>query len=430
MTSTVVIAALALRLPGATAQRESDYRFVSTLGEIHRFVEANYVEPVDDAKLKEGAINGMLSTLDPYTVWFPPSQDEAFRQAFEGQLSGIGVNLRELAPGKFEIASPIDGSPAAAAGIQAGDRILKVDGKDVSGLEFEKLSPLIKGPDGTRVTLTLERAGKTLDVVVTRASVQLPTVTGYERNADQSWNYFPIPGERIAYVRVSQFTGETADAFAATLRKILASKTEGGQTTDLKGLIVDLRENGGGLVNAATSMADLFLPNGTPILTTRDRTGSAQLTVARGAEKLPNFPLVLLVNGDSASASEIFAGALSDNRRATLVGTRTFGKGSVQEIHDLPNHGGTLKVTIAHYFLPSGRMIHRKPDSTVWGVDPQILVPVDEATERSIWSGRLARENWRRPGTKGPATQATDPQLDAALQTLLAIEVMSGGGRG
>lgn len=417
ITSTLVIAGLALSLPGAAAQRDGDFRFTGTLAEVHRWVGSSYVRHIDregEEKLKEAAIAGMLSQLDEHTLYFPPDQQDQFKLDFEGQLTGIGVTLLPRPDGLFEVESPMDESPAAKAGIQAGDVVVEVDHKSVIGRDFATLG--IRGEAGTKVTLTLQRDGRPVDVTVVRADVQRPTVTGYDRNADQTWNYFPIPGERVGYVRVSQFTDRTADHFERALRDMDPAK--------LGGLVIDLRDNGGGFVDQAAAMADLFLPADALVVTTRDR--DDRPTVRRASQeglKLPAFPVVILVNDNTASASEIFSGALSDNRRATLVGTRTYGKGSVQEIHPLSD-GGKLKITVALYYLPSGRMIHRLPNSTTWGVDPQVLVPVGKEVRESIAVARKYREDWRRPGQTGPATRATDPQLDEALHTVVSMNVM------
>lgn len=432
MVSTAVIALLALYLPGAFAQRDDDYAFVRTLVDIHRQVSVNYVDPVDQTKLRDGALQGMLSTLDPYTVYVPPADQKAFDESMDGSFEGVGIQLNQLDNGEIEVATPVDGSPAHKAGVQAGDVLLKVNGQVIGKTKIEDLTPKVRGPAGSTVTLTLRHlTGEVVDLSMQRMQYILPTIKGFDRNADNTWNYWTNHGDakapKIAYVRITQFTGDTFP----TLDPVLHQLARDG----MQGLIIDLRNNPGGLLDQAERVANLFLPKGATIVSTKGRNRPESKTLANGENALPEFPIAVIVNERSASASEVLAGALSDNKRAVIVGTRSFGKGSVQEVVHLDGNAGELKITVAHYYLPSGRCVHRLKDATIWGVDPQIPVPVDEATEIAVWDARLDTENFRRPVVATPPKPATTPtsqpapapkdtQLEQAVTTLNAVIVL------
>jgi carboxyl-terminal processing protease len=450
MFSTAVIAVLALRLPGSLAQRDDDYGFVRTLVDIHRQVTVNYVEPVEQDKLREAAIRGMLSVLDPFTVYIPPEDEKQFNADIEGSHEGVGIVLNQLPEGEIEVVTPIDGSPAFLAGVQAGDIILKVNGDSTAGKRLEEVISKIKGKSGSQVTLTVQHVtGDTADLSMERKEYVLPTVKGFDRNPDNTWNYWVTgaPGTetaeriretpnrvrvsvqrepKIAYVRLTQFTSDTYKSLEPVLRDLVAQ--------GLQGLVLDLRFNPGGRLDQATQIADLFLDKGI-IVSTKGRNRPESIVTASGSGTLPRFPMAVIVNERSASASEILAGALSDNRRAVVVGSRSYGKGSVQEVIKLDGKSGELKMTVAYYYLPSGRLVHRKKDSTDWGVDPQVPVPMDETTEQEVWRARLDSENFRRPTTTRPAaitppatavptqptTQPTDTQLQQAVNTVTAL---------
>lgn len=423
--STVVISVLALQLPGSMAQRDDDYKFVRTVVDIHRQVTVNYVEPVKEEELRAAAINGMLATLDPFTLYVPPEDEKAFNQALEGSFEGVGIQLDQRENGPITVVTPIDGSPAAKAGVRAGDTIVKVNGEDVSGLKLQELISKVKGPAGTNVTLSLRRGdaanGQVVDLTMPRANYTIPTVKGYNRKADNSWNYYVLESPKIAYVRIAQFTPDTLQSLQPVLEGLVKDGTQG--------LVLDLRFNPGGLLEQAVDIADLFLDSGT-IVTTRGRNRPERIEVAHRDGTLPNFPMAVIVNEHSASASEVLAGALADNRRAVVVGTRSYGKGSVQEVIRLDGKSGELKLTVAYYYLPSGRLVHRKKDSTAWGVDPSIPVPVDEQTQVAVWESRLASDNWHPPTgvattVPAPTTQIVDTQLQQAINTVVALTMMN-----
>jgi carboxyl-terminal processing protease len=435
--SVLLIAILAFQIPHGMAQRDNDYAFVRTLVDIHRQVANNYVEPVDQPKLEQAAINGMLGTLDPFTVYVPPQNQEEFDQLLEGNFKGVGIQLNQReSDGKIEVVTPIDGSPALKAGVQAGDILLKVNGQSVEGL---KLTPdvlkLVKGPVGSPVTLTVLHFGdkESVDLTMTREEVIVPMVKGYTRKPDNAWDYYVSDDPKIAYVRLVQFTPDVYDK----LKEILDGLLKDG----MKGLVFDLRWNPGGRLDEAVKIVNLFIDHGV-IVSTKGRARPERVERAVPNGTLPYFPLVVLVNEHSASASEIVSGSLLDNHRALVVGTRTYGKGSVQELIPLEGGTGELKLTVAYYYLPSGRLVHRKKDATDWGVDPQITVPMDEATETAVFHQRSEQELFHRPQPKlttkpaatnaaaaatAPTTQAIiDTQLKAGVDAIRSAYILQG----
>jgi carboxyl-terminal processing protease len=424
--SLLLIATLALRIPGSMAQRDDDYAFVRTLVDIHRQVSANYVEGVDQEKLRQGAIDGLLDQLDPFSMYVPPSRQEEFDRMLEGTFKGVGILLNQLDNGAIEVVTPIDGSPAFKAGVQAGDIILKVNDESLENLRLTEVTKKIAGPVGSTVKLLVRHVtGEEAELTMTREEVVVPTVKGYGRNEDNTWDYFVCDDPKIAYIRITQFTPDTADRVREAIEPLLA---EG-----MKGLVLDLRFNPGGRLDEARDLVDLFLDSGV-IVSVKGRNRPEQTVVARPEGTLPNFPMIVLANEHSASASEIVAGSLADNRRAVVIGTRTYGKGSVQEVVPLDQKSGELKLTVAYYYLPSGRLVHRRKDATDWGVQPQIVVPMDQQQEQRLLRDRYEQELFRRPVVKTtsqpttePTTQAVlDVQLQRAVDTLIALLVISG----
>ena len=437
--SVVLLALLAYQLPRTLAQRDDDYAFVRTLIDIHRQVADNYVESVDEDKLREGAIEGMLGQLDPFSMYVPPSRQEDFDRMLEGSFKGVGIQLNQLDNGQVEVVTPIDGSPAFKAGVMAGDIILKVNGDTLEGLKLKDVVKKIAGPLGTPVSLTVRHVtGEEQALTMTRQDIVIPTVKGYARKEDQTWDWYVSDDPKIAYLRITQFTPDTAEKVKAALTPLLSQ--------GMKGLILDLRFNPGGRLEEAVQLVDLFITKGT-IVSVKGRNRPEHIETAHNAGTLPDFPLIVLINEHAASASEIVAGSLKDNRRALIIGTRSYGKGSVQELINLDSKSGELKLTVAYYYLPSGRLVHRKKDATEWGVEPHIVVPVDAATEQKILQERYEAELFRRPVAKvtsRPTTQAAtqsatqpanattapagpvDIQLQRAVDTMIGLAVLQG----
>ena len=427
--SVILILFLAFEIPGSMAERDDDYSFVRTLVDIHRQVSANYVEPVDEDKLRQGAIDGMLGQLDPFTDYIPPVHQEEFENMLEGSFRGVGIQLNQRPDRQIEVVTPIDNSPAFHAGIMAGDIIQKVDGESIEGLRLDEVSKRISGPVGTKVSLTVKHAnGKEATLSITREEVIVPTVNGYDRNPDNSWNYWVTENPKIAYVQITQFTPGTYDKIHDALTSLLGN--------GMRGLILDLRFNPGGRLDEAERIVNMFVKPGSVIVSTKGRNRPERIEYADGKDTLPNFPLIVLINEHSASASEIVSGSLLDNHRALVIGQRSYGKGSVQEVMPLEDKSGELKLTVAYYYLPSGRLVHRKKDATDWGVDPQIVVPVDADGEDRILRAMSERGLFHRPTTSTTtrptttvattSTQPTDPQLQQAITTMIGLVVLEG----
>lgn len=424
--SIILMAILAFNLPGSLAQRDDDYAWVRTLVDIHRRVAADYVDTVDENKLRQGAIDGMLDQLDPYSVYVPPAEREQFDRMLEGSFKGVGITLNQKENGQVEVVSPIDDSPAYKAGVLAGDIILKVNGDSLEGLKLPEVVRKIGGKLGTEVTLTVKHpTGETVDLTMIRQEIVVPVIKGYGRKDDLSWNWWVSSDPKIGYIRLTQFTPDIFEK----LRDILRKDANTGLLADgLKGLILDLRFNPGGRLDEAVKIVDLFVESGT-IVSTKGRNRPADVKLAEGAGTLPYFPMIVLVNEHSASASEIVAGSLMDNKRALVIGQRTYGKGSVQELIDMDNKTGELKLTVAYYYLPSGKLVHRKKDAKEWGVEPQIIVPMDEAAQRRMMTERQDAEMLRKPTTrngKNPSTQPVDIQLQQAVNTMVGLIVLHG----
>jgi carboxyl-terminal processing protease len=381
-------------------------------------VVGNYVEKVDPGKLEQAAIDGMLNQLDPFTNYVPPARREEFDRMLDGTFKGVGVQLNQLPNGQIEVVSPIDGSPAFKAGINAGDIILKVNNESMEGARLPDVMKRITGELGSEVSLTVRRAtGQELVLKMKRDEIVLPTIKGYTRNDDNTWNYYVSRNPKIAYIRLTQFTANTCD----TLHSALTDLLKDGMT----GLILDLRWNPGGSLDQAVQVVDMLVSSGV-IVRTRGLHRPEDVKVATGAGTLPHFPMIVLVNEHSASASEIVAGSLMDNKRAVVLGTRSYGKGSVQELMPLEGNNGELKLTVAYYYLPSGRLVHRKKGAEDWGVEPQIQVPMDDEAQRKVVEERMRSEQFHRPTTRPSgepvASPTTQPMLDTQLQR--AIDTM------
>ena len=408
---------LVLRVPGSLAQRDDDYRFVRTLVDIYRQVDTNYVENVDQPKLQTAAINGMLATLDPYTVYVPSDMQEEFNNSLDGNFKGVGIRLSQDPPdnGPIKVVTPIDDSPAWNAGVLPGDVLTAVDGKSILGKKLEEIIPTIQGPAGTKVTLTLQRdKGQTLDITMTRQEFVVPQVKGLSRNPDNSWNFWADEDKKIAYIRLNQFTPDIGEQITKISNDLLKQ--------GMKGMIFDLRFNPGGRLEEAETLIDLFLKEGT-IVSIKGRNRPEQKVLAKAEGTLPDFPMTVLVNEHSASASEVMAGSLKDNKRAIVVGARTYGKGSVQEVMPLDANSGELKITVAYWYLPSGKRVARLKDAKEWGVEPDINVPMNDEAQAKLIMEETRAESKRVPNpatapSTTPTTQPIDPQFDAALDAV------------
>lgn len=329
-------------------------------------VDRSYVKPIDRRKLVESAINGMLDGLDPYSNFIGPTEWKQFDRATKGKFGGIGVQI-SMQDGVLTVISPLAGTPAYEAGIIAGDRILEVNGEDLRGWTLNDVVDKLTGPAGSEVTMKILHPpydGKPFTVTLKRANINIESVLGDTHGPDDQWDFMIDKENKIGYIRINSFIQDTKDDLLTAIEKL--------QKEGMKGLILDLRYNPGGLLTSAIEVSDLFVKDGT-IVSTKGRRGIDRVYEAKADGTLPDFPMVILVNGYSASASEIVAACLQDHKRAIIVGERTWGKGSVQNVIELENGSSALKLTTAAYSRPNGHNIHRfedsKPDDE-WGVSP------------------------------------------------------------
>ena len=413
----------------ALVRRGDEYTFLHPLIDVQTLVFKNFVDAIPDEKavaLQNAAIGGMVEALgDPYTIYVPATETREFNKDLLGEYVGIGASVL-VRDGILTIESPLEDSPAYRAGLMPEDRVLEIDGKATTGKSVDECIALLVGEPKTTVKLLIERKGEKISVELVRDRIKTRSVKGFHRDdADATtWQYMIDPTRSIAYIRLSQFTPKCAQEIASALKSVNA---EGG---GVKGLILDLRFNPGGLLDEACEIADMFLKEGI-IVSTKGRAHKEVVTHATGPGTLPNFPMVVLVNGQSASASEVLSGALVENNRAKVIGTRSFGKGSVQGVHQI-NGGanGELKITEQGYYLPSGRSITRKDESSEWGVDPSEGFYVPMTDQQAVEMIRARREeevikvgkahpsmaNWSDP--EWIVTQLKDPQLGAAVKAV------------
>lgn len=330
----------------------SDYESIELFTDVMAIVKKSYVEEVDTKKLIYGAINGMLSSLDPHSSFMPPDTYKEMKIDTKGAFGGLGIEI-SIKDGMLTVISPIEDTPAFKAGIKAGDQILKIDEKFTKDLNINDAVKRMRGLKGSKVTLTIMREGfdKPKEFPLTRDIIQVKSV----RSSLMDGGY--------AYVRIAQFQEKTDEDLGKAL-KALKEQNKG----ELKGLVLDMRNDPGGLLDQAVRVADHFVPEGQMIVYTegREKDSKMQFTAKKGGKE-PAYPIVVLINGGSASASEIVAGALQDHKRAIVMGTQSFGKGSVQTIIPLSDDSG-LRLTTARYFTPKGRSIQAK------GITPDIVV--------------------------------------------------------
>ncbi len=350
--------------------------------------------------------DGALGELDPFSNMIWPSELQEFNKTTQGEFSGVGIQIQIAKDGSLAVVTPLEDSPAYKAGIQAGDIITHIDGKNAKGITIDQAVKTITGPSGTNVTLTVRSPDGTVkDYTIERQTIKVASVKGWQHLPGGGWNYFVDPANKIGYIRLTNFTKTSPEEMTHALDDL---KAHGA-----KALIMDLRYNPGGLLSSATEISDDFIDSGRIVSTHADRDTPNQPTQV-DAEPGPDkceLPMAVLVNQYSASASEILSGALKDHHRAKIVGERTFGKGSVQMLFPLDSREAFLKLTTSHYYLPSGRCIHREENSTVWGVDPDLTIEMTpEQMNAAIDARRELDVLHDAPNTKAPGT---DPQQEA-----------------
>ncbi len=347
-------------------KNEDSYRLLDLFGDVFERVRADYVEEVTDKELIEAAISGMLSSLDPHSRFLNADAYKDMQVQTRGKFGGLGIEV-SMEGGFVKVVSPIDDTPAHRAGIQPGDLITHLDGKPVLGLNLSQAVDLMRGEVGTDIKLTIRREGTDpFDVTITRATIPIRSVRS--RTIDN-----------VGYVRISSFTANTESGLKKAMSNI---KKELGDK--FEGVVLDLRNNPGGLLDQAIAVSDAFLDQGEIVSTRTREKGEHQRSQAKKGDLTGGKPMVVLVNGGSASASEIVAGALQDHKRAIVLGTKTFGKGSVQTIIRL-GRDGAMRLTTALYYTPSGRSIQKV------GVQPDIIV--EQSRVEAIQSRRRSRES-------------------------------------
>ncbi|MDI1327018.1 MAG: S41 family peptidase [Brevundimonas sp.] len=366
MRKLLLIGAAAVTMVGVSAAaagqtpRNEAFRMLGLFGDVLGIVEQAYVVPVDDKKLIEAALQGMMTALDPHSNYLPPDGYGDLQERTSGAYSGVGLTIQSEA-GMVKVISPMDGGPAARAGVNAGDVISSIDGQNASGLTVSQVSEKLRGAVGTSVKVTFLRDGEEPnEVVLTREVIKIESVTGR------------IEGE-FGYLRVSTFNENTGRELSETITRLKA------ENPAIKGYVLDLRNNGGGLLDAAIAVSDAFLERGEIVSQRGRKADQIQRYSARPGDQTGGLPVVVLINYGSASASEIVAGALKDHQRATLVGLTSFGKGSVQTV--IPLRGGAdgaLSITTARYYTPSGASIQKI------GVEPDLEVSRSAAEARIV----------------------------------------------
>lgn len=327
------------------------YKALNLFGDVFEQVRANYVDKVSDKKLIEYALNGMLTSLDPHSNYMTPEESKAMNVMNTGEFGGLGIEVT-MENGVVKVVSPIDDTPAARAGMKAGDLIVEIDGMQVMGMSLNDAIEKMRGKVGTDIHLVVVRKGakEPLKFKLTRAIIQIKSVK------------YHVEKGNVGYIRITQFNAQTFPGLKKAFEDI-AKQTDG----KLAGYVLDLRNNPGGLLDQAIAVSDAFLDKG-EIVSTRGRNpDDMRRDYATPGDMANGLPVVVIINSGSASASEIVAGALQDNKRAIIIGTRSFGKGSVQTLFDVPG-GGAIKLTTARYYTPSGRSIQAK------GITPDIVV--------------------------------------------------------
>lgn len=402
----------------AVAGASETYRQLNLFGDVFEKVRAGSVDKPDESKLIQSAIEGMLASLDPHSSYMDAKSFGEMEAQTRGEFGGVGLEVTQE-DGIIKVVTPIDGSPAAKAGLMAGDTILQIDGEDAKGMILNQAVDKMRGPVKSTVKLQVGRPGRNepMEVELTRDIIQVKSVRWHVE-------------DDVGYIRITQFTDNTADGLETAIESLRKAIPK----DKLKGFVLDLRNNPGGLLDQAVAVSDDLLDRG-EIVSTRGRVDDdMQRYVARSkkADLTGDKPLMVLINGGSASASEIVAGALQDHRRATLIGTRSFGKGSVQSIIPLGGQNGALRLTTARYYTPSGRSIQAKgivPDMQVENEIPDEIKGKDGTQGEASLKGHLKNGQDEQSGSSAyvPTDPKKDKQLTLALDLLRGTNVNEAG---
>src|SRR5437764_3811379 len=358
------------------------YKQLNLFGEVFERVRAEYVDDVSDDTLVESAINGMLTSLDPHSNYLNTKNFNDLKVQTRGEFGGLGIEV-SMESGLVKVVSPIDDTPAARAGLKPGDLITHLDGDPVQGMTLPEAVEKMRGLIGSEIKLTIRREGKDpFDVKLTRATIKIQSVRSH------------LEGDTIGYIRITSFNEQTDVGLNNAMKNLKQQANN-----KLIGVVLDLRNNPGGLLDQAVAVSDAFLDKGEIVSTRGRRSDDAQRYNARSGDIASGLPVAVLINGGSASASEIVAGALQDHHRAVVIGTKSFGKGSVQTIIPLAGHGA-MRLTTARYYTPSGRSIQAR------GIDPDIVVEAAKI-EHAPKDGKTAAKPGDKPGDK-PADKLGD----------------------
>ncbi|MBT3388555.1 MAG: S41 family peptidase [Desulfobacula sp.] len=380
---------------------DATYNSLKLFTDVLDELQNNYVDDIDSEKLIQNAIKGMVGGLDPHSHFMPPDVFEVLREDTKGEFSGVGIVV-SMKKGILTVISPIEDTPAFEAGVQAGDMIIKIDDKTTKDMELWEAVTLLRGPKNETVVITVIREGETKPI---KFPIKRDIIPMESARASML-----KPG--FAYLRITNFRMNTYDDVKKHLEE-LESEDEG-----IKGLVMDLRDNPGGLLDQAVKISDLFLTQG-DIVSIKGRS-EANTKVFEATQKDPEraYPIVILINGGSASASEIVAGALQDHSRALVLGTKSFGKGSVQTVHPL-KEGYGIKYTIAKYYTPKGKIIQDK------GVEPDIEVSSEILQDKKAPPGHPDIQSQKNPGQLDKERLLHDAQVKRALDILISYEIFS-----
>jgi carboxyl-terminal processing protease len=419
--ASILVVSILLIGTAAWAKKSTVYDQIDLLVDIRHELVTGYVETPDENKMVESAVRAMVESVqDPFTVYLAPEELGAFDKAIRGTFSGIGAEV-DVQQRHLHIISPIEDSPAWKSGVLAGDTVLEINNETTLDMKITDAIQRLQGEEGTQVTLKIRHeAGGEAVIPITRGKINSQTVKGFRRDELGKWDYMIDGKNKIGYVRILQFTEKTSEDTRAALKQL--------NDQGCKGLILDLRFDPGGLLESAVQISSMFLEKGKRVVSVKGRIVPERVEYASG-ETVTNVPMVVLANESSASASEVVTGALTDNKRAIMIGTRTFGKGSVQQVLMLDSGLGAIKMTNAYYYFPNGKNIHRRPNSKEWGVDPDEGMYVPMTREEMLEMIKVRKEgDILRLGNKNDGVAVTpellksklaDPQLAAGLKAVL-----------
>jgi carboxyl-terminal processing protease len=412
-----ILVTAACATPARAAQGDDYYELMKVFIDSFEQIERNYVKDIDRRELMEAALHGMMEKLDPYSNYISPDDLSRFNAQVEQEFGGIGIQVSiDPKTRRLTVLTPLPGTPAYRAGMRAGDQIIEIEGKSTEGFSLEDAVKLLKGKAGDAVAIGVLHNGATQveHLTVTRELIHVSTVLGDTYGTGDKWNFMLDAEKKVGYVRLTAFSRNTTQELRDALTTL--------KTAGMKALVLDLRFNPGGLLSSATEISDLFIEEG-KIVSTKGRNTDERVWNAKKPDTFSGFPMVILVNRYSASASEIVSACLQDHKRALIVGERTWGKGSVQNVIELEGGKSALKLTTASYHRPSGKNIHRFPgakDTDEWGVMPDDSYTVDFSIEELQQYSEYRRNRDVLSSEGPPKSEFVDRQLNKGLEYLTA----------